>query len=286
MKNRISSIYEEIPAYLKDRSNLVYQTMFVSVFAIAFINVYSPFNLKELQAGGDVQFFFYSSAMILLGMLGIVFSKFLFFLLRTKRLNYLAYGLWHFAEILLLSAIYLGVDVGLLDSEMQLVDHLWELFTVTLMVLSIPYALSWLYLSMKDKRIKLESLSENTSTEFKERQMISFRDESGKLRFSLKSEDILYIESTDNYVTVFSREAEKVKKTMLRNTMKRLEKELSGTQIQRCHRSFMVNFESIRQVKLISTNLYIFMDLPGQTRIPVSRTYAEHVHEFLNRVSL
>ncbi len=47
---------------------------------------------------------------------------------------------------------------------------------------------------------------------------------------------------------------------MLRNTMKRLEKELEGTLIQRCHRSYMVNFENIKQVKLISTNLYIYLD--------------------------
>jgi len=94
------------------------------------------------------------------------------------------------------------------------------------------------------------------------------------------------VESTDNYVTVHTTEKGMIKKIMLRNTMKRLEKELEGTLIQRCHRSYMVNFENIKLVKLISTNLYIYMDFPEEIRIPVSRTYAEHVHEFLNRVSL
>jgi DNA-binding LytR/AlgR family response regulator len=153
-------------------------------------------------------------------------------------------------------------------------------------VLAIPYSLSWLYLSLKDKRDKLENLVKNTSQEFKEKKMITFRDETEKLRFSIKSVDILFVESTDNYVTVHTIESGKIRKIMLRNTMKRLEKELEGTLIQRCHRSFMVNFENIKQVKLISTNLYIYMDSPEEIRIPVSRTYAEHVHEFLNRVSL
>ena len=94
------------------------------------------------------------------------------------------------------------------------------------------------------------------------------------------------MESTDNYVTVHTLEKAKVKKIMLRNTMKRLEKELEGTLIQRCHRSYMVNFENIKLVKLISTNLYIYLDSPEEIRIPVSKSYAEHVHEFLNRVSL
>ena len=160
------------------------------------------------------------------------------------------------------------------------------LLFITLLVLAIPYSLSWLWLSLKDKRSKLEKLTENTSLEFKEKKMISFRDETEKLRFSIKSVDILFVESTDNYVTVHTIENGKNKKIMLRNTMKRLEKELEGTLIQRCHRSYMVNFENIKLVKLISTNLYIYMDFSEEIRIPVSRTYAEHVHEFLNRVSL
>jgi len=156
----------------------------------------------------------------------------------------------------------------------------------SLLVLAIPYSLSWLYLSMKDKRDKIEELMRNTSQEFKENKMITFRDETEKMRFSIKSSDILYIESTDNYVTVFTSEEGKLKKVMLRNTMKRLEKELEGTLIQRCHRSYMVNFENIKQVKLLSTQLYIYIDSSEDIRIPVSKSYAEHVHEFLNRVSL
>jgi DNA-binding LytR/AlgR family response regulator len=201
-------------------------------------------------------------------------------------MSYLIFGLWHVAEIALVTSIYLVVDLVLLKSGMRLVDRYPSLLFIALLVLAIPYSISWLYLSMKDKRTKLESLTEDTSQEFREKKMISFRDETEKLRFSIKSVDILFVESTDNYVTVHTLEKGKVKKIMLRNTMKRLEKELEGTMIQRCHRSYMVNFENIKLVKLISTSLYIYMDSSEEIRIPVSRTYAEHVHEFLNRVSL
>jgi len=225
--------------------------------------------------------------MILIGMLGIVVSKLIFFLIMGRiRMSYLIFGLWHLAEIVLMATIYLVVDLVLLKSGMELVDRFMTLLFITLMVLAIPYSISWLYLSMKDKRTKLEDLTNNTSQEFREKKMITFRDETEKLRFSIKSEDILFVESTDNYVTVHSMEKGKVKKIMLRNTMKRLEKELDGTLIHRCHRSYMVNFENIKLVKLISTNLYIYMDSPEEIRIPVSKSYAEHVHEFLNRVSL
>jgi hypothetical protein len=285
--SKIKQIFREIPDYLKDKSTIITQVMFVSLFALVFINIYSPFNASNLIDMGRIQFFFYSSALILFGMLVIVISKLIFYLLIGRiRFTYLIFGLWHITEIVLLAAIYLVVDLVLLNSGMELVERFSDLLFITLLVLAIPYSLSWLYLSMKDKRSKLENLVENTSQEFKEKKMITFRDETEKLRFSIKSADILYVESTDNYVTVHTLENGKIRKIMLRNTMKRLEKELEGTLIQRCHRSFMVNFENIKLVKLISTNLYIYMDSPEETRIPVSRTYAEHVHEFLNRVSL
>ena len=285
--SRLKIIFTEIPAYLKDKSTLITQVMFVSIFALVFINLYAPFNAASWTDMSRLEFFFSSSVMILIGMLAIVISKLLFFLfMRKTRISYLIFGLWHLAEIVLVATIYLVVDLVLLKSGMDLVDRYSYLLFITLMVLAIPYSISWLYLSMKDKRTKLENLTENTSQEFREKKMIIFRDETEKLRFSIKSADILYVESTDNYVTVHTMEKGKVKKIMLRNTMKRLEKELEGTLIHRCHRSYMVNFENIKLVKLISTNLYIYMDSQEEIRIPVSRTYAEHVHEFLNRVSL
>jgi hypothetical protein len=285
--SKLKRLFEEIPDYLKDKSNLITQVMFVSIFALVFINIYAPFNAASWTEMGRLEFFFYSSAMILIGMMGIVISKLIFFLLLDRiRNTYLIFGLWHLAEVVLMATIYLVVDLVLLKSEMDLVDRFTSLLFITLMVLVIPYSISWLYMSMKDKRVKLENLTENTSQEFRERKMIIFRDETDKLRFSIKSADILYVESTDNYVTVHTMENGKIKKVMVRNTMKRLEKELEGTLIQRCHRSYMVNFENIKLVKLIHANLYIYLDAPEEIRIPVSRTYAEHVHEFLNWVSL
>ena len=284
---KIKIILREIPDYVIDKSTITSQVMFVSIFALVFINIYSPFNASSWFEVGRIEFFFYSSAFILFGMLIIVISKLIFFLIaRRRKFTYLLFGIWHVMEVLLLAVTYLVVDLVMLNSEAELVERFISLLFITLLVLAIPYSLSWLWISLKDKREKLEGHTQDTSQEFRERKMITFRDETDKLRFSIKSQDILYVESTDNYVTVHTVEKSKIKKIMLRNTMKRLEKELEGTLIQRCHRSYMVNFENIKLVKLISTNLYIYMDYADEIRIPVSRTYAEHVHEFLNRVSL
>ena len=280
-------LLREIPDYLKDRHTIITQVMYVSIFALIFINIYSPFNASSWFEGGRIEFFFYSSALILSGMLVIVLSKFIFVLLVKRiRFSYLLFGIWHLLEMLLLTVAYMVVDLLMLKSGAELVESFLSLLSITVLVLAIPYSLTWLWLSLKDKRSKLESLTRNTSQEFHERQMITFRDETEKMRFSIKSRDILYVESTDNYVTVYTNDKGKLKKVMLRNTMKRLEKELEGTLIQRCHRSYMVNFENIKQLKLRGTNLYIYLDFSEEIRLPVSKSYTEHVHEFLNRVSL
>jgi DNA-binding LytR/AlgR family response regulator len=220
-------------------------------------------------------------------MLIIVLSRLIFILVSDSfRFTYLHYGVWNILEIILLAMAYTAIDVIIVGNRSAIFPRFIDLIFVTLLVLAIPYSLSWLWLSLRDKRQKIEDLMKHTSVEFRERKMITFRDETDKLRFSVKSKDILYVESTDNYVTIMTNEKGKIKKNMLRKTMKRLEKELEGTFIQRCHRSYMVNFENIKQVKLISTNIYIYLDFPEEIRIPVSTTYAERVHEFINLMSI
>jgi len=58
---------------------------------------------------------------------------------------------------------------------------------------------------------------------------------------SLQSEDILYIEAQDNYSRVVWTEGNRKKEKLLRTTIKNLEEQLSGTDILRCHRSYLVN---------------------------------------------
>ena len=49
----IKIILREIPDYLKDKATIITQVMFVSIFALVFINIYSPFNASSWFEVGD-----------------------------------------------------------------------------------------------------------------------------------------------------------------------------------------------------------------------------------------
>ncbi|MCF8346936.1 MAG: LytTR family transcriptional regulator [Bacteroidales bacterium] len=279
-------LLRKIPDYLFDKQNVLRQIAFTALFALVFINIYAPFNAEGWFRAGKAELFLYSSLYILAGMLVIVVSRLIFIqLAMTIRVRFLVYILWNLMEILLLALAYTAMDVFILENDSNPFGLFLQLLFVTIFVLAIPYSISWLYYSWQDQKRKLDELTSATSLEYRDKKMVNFYDETGKLRFTLNSADVLYIESTDNYVTVHVQEEQRVKKIMLRNTMKRLEKELENTLISRCHRSFMVNFENVRMVRLSGTNLFIYMNNSEQDRIPVSRTYTEKIHEMVNMLS-
>jgi len=278
-------LLHEIPPFLKEKVNVIRQVLITALFALFFMNTYSPFNAQSWFDVGRVEFFFYSSLYILAGMLLIVVSRIIFIMISEQvKFNYLKYLLWNIAEVLLLAMVYTLLDHFFIRSEVSLASLYMRMLGVTILILAIPYSVTWLWFSWKDQKKRLQTLSSVASDSYREKKMISFFDETDKLRFSVKSSELLYIESTDNYVTVVTKEKGKLKKTLIRDTMKRLEKELEGTLIARCHRSYMVNFENVRAIRLIHANLFIDMDTEDNIRIPVSGTYAEKVHETLNRV--
>lgn len=279
-------LLKKIPDYLVDRVNVIRQITFTAIFALIFINIYAPFNAEGWFEAGKGELFLYSSLYILAGMLVIVASRLLFIRITLKRkINILGYASWILLEIILLAIAYVAMDIYVLGNAVDIFSQFIKLVFATLFVLVLPYSLSWLYYSWQHQLQKLEELSQATSNAYSSKNLVNFYDETDKLRFSLNSSDVLFIESTDNYVTVHVKDNERVKKVMLRNTMKRLEKELEQTLICRCHRSFMVNFENVKMVRLSGTTLYVYLEGEKEIRLPVSRTYTEKVHEMVNQLA-
>ena len=270
-----------IPEYLTRKQNIIRTVLFTAVFALAFINFYSPFGVNIwYDISTKIQLFLYSSLIILTGVLVIVISRIiLYHYSKIKRINYLQYILWVIAEIISMAAFYAVFVKFILKDE----RYFTEIFKVSIkntsLVLLLPYSILSLYFSWLFKSKQLEELSYKDKIADSSKKMIPFYDEKGTLRFSILLEDILYLEAADNYVTIYYIDNDKITKYLIRNTIKNLEQRLQPRNIMRCHRSYMVNFEKVKIMRKEKGGLFLELDTDYKFSLPVSRTYVARVIE-------
>ena len=114
--------------------------------------------------------------------------------------------------------------------------------------------------------------------------MLPFHDENGTLRFSIQQEDLLYLEASDNYVTIYYSDNTKISKFLVRNTLKNFENTLKGNNLIRCHRSYMVNFDKVKILKKEKDGLILELNINQSCNIPVSKTFATNVTDAFSQV--
>ncbi|MBC8153486.1 MAG: LytTR family transcriptional regulator, partial [Bacteroidetes bacterium] len=99
--------------------------------------------------------------------------------------------------------------------------------------------------------------------------------ENGKDKLSLLPNQLIYLESVGNYVEVHWLNMVFPQKTMLRNTLKEMERALRDhPQFFRCHRAFIVNLKAVNKTEGNARGYQLTMSGSGQS-IPVSRGYVD-----------
>lgn len=105
---------------------------------------------------------------------------------------------------------------------------------------------------------------------------------STKEQLSIAPDSVLFLTSESNYIKVYYLTPEgKVQSKMLRQTMSRLEEQLTDFDfIVRCHRAFFVNLKHVVHASSVPTGLQLSLDASSAT-IPVSRTYIADIRNWL-----
>jgi DNA-binding LytR/AlgR family response regulator len=62
-----------------------------------------------------------------------------------------------------------------------------------------------------------------------------------------------------------------------------MEESFSGTEIVRCHRSYIVNFEKVKVIRKDKDGLKLEFDNPTMADIPVSKTYVNTVMQTFSK---
>jgi|GEM_PF-1435541 len=137
---------------------------------------------------------------------------------------------------------------------------------------SIPMVLLLLYLQHRQAKREVLLLQRNVEDKDKISAMICLTASNEKEKLFIAEDQLLLLEAQDNYVAIYHRELNEVKRSLLRTSLKRLEKQLEGSPLVRCHRSYIVHPQ---QVEKLSGNTHqVQMRLKGFDKtVPVSRKY-------------
>jgi len=250
----------------------------VFVFSVIFLNVFQPFNITRWYSdSGLIQFLRLSSYGFVIAIV-FLFTQFpLRKIFKQKEFTIKSYLLWLLIEIALINLVYIflyGNPIG------NFVNDLGFSLKYTLLSIWLPYSFAILIVYYKNQRDEIVLLKSNTGKPTEKRSII-FKDENDKIKFSVLSKDLLLLESTDNYVSVFYFIDNKVQRKLLRNSLKNMEEMLKENAIVRCHRSFMVNPANVEFMQKEGKKLKLKLN-HFDKQIPVSEKYSTPFLSFLS----
>ncbi|MDL2282255.1 LytTR family transcriptional regulator [Parabacteroides sp. OttesenSCG-928-G06] len=266
---------QKIPSYIYSHRNSLRLILGTAFFALVFINIYKPFNSPSWYPVSEFKFFVFSSLVILTGVLVVVISRIIMYYWGKKHdLTVGLYAVWILLEIFFMALFYTIYTLSL-NPEREYLSAFKESAINTSLVLLIPYFVLHLLFAYQEKEQRLRELEEGNAEIVKKQEVVSFYDEKNELRLSVKRDHLLYLESADNYVCIWYLNKGQVSKFMLRNSLRNMEEHLADTNVFRCHRSYMVNFDQVKVLRREKDGIYLDLGIEKVPDIPISKTYSE-----------
>ncbi|MBE6198612.1 MAG: LytTR family transcriptional regulator [Alistipes sp.] len=281
-----------IPSFIYSKANQISMVLFVPFFALVFINLYRPLDfdriddsfLRAFDISREARVQLIALMMVLGGMVIAAASRILMGLyVKRNTMTYIGYIIWIFGELLAMVTT-LTLATLLTDTTKTITELFKNSFVKTFLIVFIPYALCYIYFIWQENLRELRSLRKQIERDetVLQKAYIQILDEKGEMRLSIRREHLVLIESADNYVCVHYLNGDKTKKTMVRNTLSRVAEHLKGTGIVRCHRSYMINLEHAKIMHRDKEGVFIELGMEGMPDVPISRTYADNVKEWLS----
>jgi hypothetical protein len=256
--------------------------IFMVVFVPLFLLIFQPFGVNNFDPTHSISKVFLFS-MIGFGLVqGVVLVAYEFgvvpLVFKNSKLS--TFILRMGIELVLIAActfLYYNILGNFHDWHFK--SFLDFVFNVGLMSI-IPIAMIFLYSNYRKSQKAYEILELKPKLALTEK-YINLQSYNGKEQLTITLADLLFIEAQDNYISVHHLEKGSVKKQLLRATMNNIEANLKGEFIIRCHRSFIVNINSVEKVKREGHQMKLFLPFISEP-IPVSRSYIPALETLLD----
>lgn len=204
---------------------------------------------------------------------------------RKHDLSPAAMVIWIVAELIVCVSVIALVLWGLCGGgTVDLASLVGALVLGMAGVLLVPTVVTYLIRRLReaqDEVVRLRQLTGHQDGQAKQaaEASVNFFAKGGRLAFSTRMGNILYIEAADNYVNIHYINGEKEETFILFNSMKNIEKSFAGTSLMRCHRGYMVNADNVRLMRKEALGLVLEINHCAKT-IPVSKSFAEPVTQY------
>lgn len=275
-----------IPKFMTQKRDIIRFMCFVIFFVLIFSSVYHPdVAIRGLEIKEN-QYIYYLFLMITAGISMLILSRVIFYNLnKRKNLSFQFFCWWIIQEMVLISLALslVSLHVSVPNSRSYLYTILPRTTLAVVSLLIIPYIICWLYFALEEKNFQLNEII-NKKQRSLGKETINFYDEKGAFRLSVRLEDLLYIQSADNYIFIFYLNSKKeLTKFLLRNSLKYIEENFSDINLVRCHRCYVVNLKKVRVLRKDKDGLLLELDTEFSTEIPVSKTYSSTIADLFTR---
>ena len=281
-----------IPSFIYKKSNQVTMIVFVPIFALLFISIYTPLDFDRidteprlfswLNVSHELVVQLITICLILVGMSIASISRWMMGLYtKKKQMSYASYIFWIACEIFVMAFVFTILAL-FTETDKGVITLFRNSLVKTMLILLIPYTICYIYFIWQERVEQLRKIREQLAEDETalHTAYIQIYDERGEMRLSVRREHLLLIESADNYVCVWYTNNNTPKKLLVRNTMKQVSEQLASTRIQRCHRSYMVNLDLIKVLRREKEGIFIELGVAGIPDIPISKTYMDNVQKW------
>ncbi len=247
--------------------------IFCGVFGCLFLNVFLPFNMGTWFIVGKAPLYIIITFFSAAGMAALALTQFAFrSLFKIKIATRGGFLAWLLLDFFVISLAMLGVNSVFTEHSFFELDEYLVTLKYTVLVLVLPYSLGILILFLQEQLRVVEDLKLKVN-QFANLENIVVTDESGRAVVTMNARNILYFKSEDNYVLLFYRVEETIKKELIRTNLKKLEQELNFGNFIRIHRSYMINTQNLVAATKTSKGYQVTLDSDSNLVLPVSTTY-------------
>ena len=270
---------------LDSRRSRFFLIVFSAIFATVFLVVYNPLdvssffintsigNLVSIKSAGVI-------GALVIGLTQLVFRP----ILGIKSFSKGGFVIWLLIEFVLLSAVmyfFYGERGRPFWDEMIVVSRM------TFTLAAVPYLFACLLIALFRPS---DNSNEGDKNEFSGNNdqrvnLLTLRDQNGKVMLTLKTEDLVYLKAEDNYIQVAYVHNNLIRKKLIRNSLKSAENELQSKEFLRIHRSYLINLRNIDNVKRDRSRLQVQMTHVPDELFPVSSSYQDTLESAISDLS-